>query len=446
MSFFRRVTDLSRNPMVGLVLVTGLTLGASGINFISQALLAFRFGAGTDVDSYAFSLSVPIFVAGLVASIISYTVVPMIAVEHDNPERRSGICFAFAWIGVGIGLLLALLSIPGLLIQPYALPSGSPIMANTELPAMILAGWFAAGAQVMGAMMTAQLIACRRPIAAALLGLLPGLSTSIALLALARLGIVVAVAGLFVGSLLAAAVGLYLQRMILLAHPARIDFRAEAGALMHNAIWAALALSCFSSFAVSDAYWAARMPEGSLASLSFVQRLIIGIGSLVVAGPSALFVPRFAAFVSVSDGRGFGRLLARTLMVVWGLGAASAALLYVCSEQMVALLFKRGSFGDDDVLSLSALFRDMAPGFVAMIGVVILMRALFCIKGTGRLAAILGGGWCLLYFGLSGLLHHRGALGIAESYSTSWIIMAIAMTALTFYRIGQIDRDGQHDA
>jgi peptidoglycan biosynthesis protein MviN/MurJ (putative lipid II flippase) len=147
----------------------------------------------------------------------------------------------------------------------------------------------------------------------------------------------------------------------------------------------------------------------------------------------------------VGDRDGFARLLARTLIVVLTLGGISVAILYAYSQEIVAILFRRGAFGQDDVVALASLLRIMSPGVVAMLSVVILMRALFCLKQAERIAAVLGVSWPLLYFVLSGALHGRGVSGIAYSYSIAWIVIAAMIAGYVFHRIDQIGDRAQGD-
>ena len=337
-----------------------------------------------------------------------------------------------------MALLLVLLAFPAALLQPLSLPRHSPVAAYPHLSVLIALGWAAAAMQVITAVLVAQLTASGRPVVAAMLWLLPGTGASISLLLHPALGIVQVATGFLIGCTAAALVGYSLQRRDIIFQLGHIDTRSEIKDLVRKGAWAALALSCFSSFAPSDAFWAGRMPEGSLASLGYVQRLIIGVGSLIVAGPSALYVPRFAAFVENHDGQGFARLLMRTLLIVLGAGAIVVTILFIWSDEVVALLFRRGAFSAEDVVRLGQLFRIMAPGVVAMLAAVILMRALFCLPRAEMAAAALGVAWSVLYFVLSGFLHEQSAAGIARSYTISWVLVASAIGAYAFRRISQI--------
>lgn len=432
---FQRIDSLRKSPLIGMVLVTGITLSASGVNFIAQALLAYRFGLGVSVDSYAFSLSMPIFIAGLIGSIVSYVAVPLIAVESENPARQAQVCTSvFITVGL-VALLLVVGAVPGIWMQIAALPKSSPIAMQPNLRLMMALAWLTGAMQIVSAVLVAQLTACRRPIIASLLALLPGSGTIVFLLVMSDPAVVTASFGFLTGSAAAAAGGYLLQRKMLRARIADIDLKNGMANLIRRGFWAALALTCFSSFAVIDSFWAARMPEGSLASLGYVQRLINGVSGLVVAGPSALYVPRFAALLERGERAAFARLLTRTLLFVALLGGTVALLLNLYSNEIVTVLFRRGAFSNSDVALVGSLLRAMVPGVVTMLAVVILMRAIFCMKNTQISSAVIGTSWPVLYFTVSGLLMHQGAIGIARSYTIAWVSIGLLALAYTFAKI-----------
>lgn len=421
-----------------LVVVTVLTVGASGINFLGQAFLAYRFGAGIETDSYTFSLAIPLFAMGVISTIISYTLVPLIASEGGNAARQTDICTASLRVGVLASAIVASLSVPATVLQPLTLPENSPLFSLGYLHTLILLAWLIAATQITGAVMTAQLNACHRPVIAAALSLIPGLAMVTALALFDSVGVLSAPLGLLAGSMVAALFGLFFQRDRIKLRLRFEDVKPRVPGIMLKSIWAALALSCFSGFMISDAYWASRMPDGSLATLGYAQRLIIGLGGLVVSGPSALFVPRFATLARSGDRVGFQRLLVTTLLAVWGLGACSFSVLILFADEAVAMLFERGAFSSNDTLALANAMSAMAPGAVAMLSVVILMRAVFCLEGTGPAAAVLGIGWCVLYFVLSGLLLELAVVGVAYSYSISWVIFMVAMLIFTLHKLKNI--------
>ena len=93
--------------------VTALAIFASILGLIVQVLVAQSFGIGSVVDSYFFSLSWPLLIAGVISSALSFTLIPKVAAlllgqESDMGEyiwsRYFGliiVIFSFAPVALG---------------------------------------------------------------------------------------------------------------------------------------------------------------------------------------------------------------------------------------------------------------------------------------------------------------------------------------------------------
>jgi putative peptidoglycan lipid II flippase len=425
--------------VIRLLVVTGLGVGGSLVNFLVQAVIAYRFGAGLNVDAYLFSLSLPAFAAGLIGICISYVAVPELARVADKPalerERSAGF---LAVVGI-MAAALILAGIPAMLLQPQLLlPPGSAIRAHPELRLLIGIAWATGGAQIINALLASRLNAMRRPIAASMLVLPPGLIAAAILVVLPPDGIWLAAVGLIVGTVAATGLGFLLQRNAF-AWPSLRLLREQAELPLYRSAWlSVLALTCFSSYVLIDSFWAPRVGEGALASLGYAQRILIGAGNLIAVGPSAIAVPMMARMVAAHDAAGFRRAM---ILLVGGVAAGAGCIAVVIasfSEGIVALLFKRGAFGEEAVGEVAAALFLLAPGMVGMLAGAMLMRALFCIPGSFAWAAMIGITWSLLYFLLSGLLIGRGVGGLATAYSLSWGIVAVAASFIVWHRAGKL--------
>lgn len=208
----------------------------------------------------------------------------------------------------------------------------------------------------------------------------------------------------------------------------------ELGKLFQSSPFTAVAMSCFSSYVIVDAYWGPRSGVGTLATMGYAQRLIIGFGSLVVAGPSAILVPRMIEFLREKNYHAFRQFLIRALVIVGGISTSVGLLLAIFAEQLIKLLFARGEFGYDQVILLASTLRNMLPGMVAMLISSIALRALFCFDKGDRVGALLGLAWTISYFFSSFLLYRRGAEGLAIGYSLVWILFSISVvTSVIFF-------------
>lgn len=418
------------------VIVTGFTLIASLMNFVAQATLAYRFGAGAAIDAYSYALSVPIFLSGVAASIISYTAIPMMAQAAHEPARARLIGRSLsAWLFLICGLI-AVAGFLAIWMQGILVPPAGQILDYPGLGPMIFLAWVAAAFQLLTALSVAQLNADGRPIVAASLGMSISTGTIAALLLFPSAGITVAMIGLVAGSALSASIGLLVARDHLLPPRLSSEVKEEMVKLARSALWAALALSCFASYFVIDAIWASRLGHGSLAAMGYAHRLVIGIGSLIVAGPSALFIPRLAKLVAERDSTGFRRLLLAAVAFIGIFGLICATAIFLFAPTLVGILFQRGEFDTADSMLVATALRHMTPGIVAMLISVILLRAIFCLPGLHIISAALGIVFSCSYFFFSWLLLDWGISGLATSYSISWTTFALCNIILIWKKSG----------
>ena len=416
-------------------LITGITLCASLLNFFAQAFLAFRFGVGSSADAYAFALSIPMFVSGLVAAVISYTVVPLIAAECPHPNNQVQLGNAMIRRALIGAALFSSVGVPAMWLQPALLQHAGRFSTDQMLPTLIMSAWCVAGVQIATAVAVAYLNATSRPLVAAVVALPTSIGTILALALIWQQGIASAMLGSLAGAIFALMVGIYGMGLKPWQSLETATMVRPPNANLISSTWAMLALSCFSSFVVIDAIWAPTLGEGALASLGYVQRVVIGVGSLAVVGPSALFVPRFASLLSSCDLVGFRRTATQGLGGMAIISIACATVMFLFADQIVTLLFQRGAFDSAASALVSNLLRNMAPGVAGMLVSVIAMRGLFCFPEAARGTAFLGLGWTLGYFSLSYLFLGLGVVGIARAYSICWIGLSILCTFYVFYLV-----------
>ncbi|MBD8737388.1 hypothetical protein IFS44_19085 [Sphingomonas sp. CFBP 13706] len=426
-----------------MLMVTGCGVGGSLVNFAAQAIIASRFGAGQNVDTYVFSLGLPTFLAGLLATCVSYIAVPEITRATADPEHERrlsgrllrGILVLAATLGLG--------ALPALLLQPaLLLPTGSTIRDQPQLPLLIILAWTTGGVQLVNALLIARLNAVGRQITAAMLSLPPGIVSILVLLTIPLHAIWVVAAGVLTGTLAVTLVGWWVQRDRFCWRSGSQTSGAAIVAIRSSVWLSVVALTCFSSYAVIDSFWAPRTGQGALAALGYAQRILIGAGNLVILGPSAIAVPILARIAVNGDVVRFRQTLALIVLSVGGAAGLIALGILGFSDEIVFLLFQRGAFDAAAAQQVASALAHLAPGMAAMLVGVMLMRAIFCIPDSFRHAAIIGLGWSVLYFALSGVFAKRGVTGIADAYSLAWITMAVVGSVILWQRAGALQSAG----
>lgn len=411
------------------LLVTALSLFGSFLGLLVQVLMANRYGSGVVVDAYLYAISAPTFIAGMIASMLSYTVVPRVARAQGQPEGSGRLTVSLLAASFCIAAVF-ILSNPLLQrVQIAALPPTSPLQELLAQTDLLLLGWFIAGMQILNASLCAILTGLKRAFIATLLNLWPYVGMLVFMLATFGHGIEQLAFGLLFGTSVSFAVAFYLLRDKILRQWRQVRWE-EVRTLVIRSPYTIIAMSCFSAYAVVDSYWGPRAGEGVLASLGYSQRIMIALGNLAVVGPSAILVPKFSELVVKGNREEFEQMLVQTLASTLGIGIVLAIVLYVGVEPLVKLLFMRGAFDQSDTLRVSNILRYCLPGMVFMLVSVIGLRILFCFTGVEKIAALLGLFWIVSYFLLSGLLVNLQGVGLAIAYSITWLVHCILLGAL----------------
>jgi putative peptidoglycan lipid II flippase len=95
----------------GVILSTGLNIGAKAISFINALVLIYLFGTNLGTDSYFLVISTIGFIASFVMGIVNYVMIPeaMRIKETESDEAQQAYVNFFIWLFVLIGAILALI-------------------------------------------------------------------------------------------------------------------------------------------------------------------------------------------------------------------------------------------------------------------------------------------------------------------------------------------------
>ncbi len=407
------------------LLITALSLVGSFLGLLVQLLMAQRYGSGVEVDAYLYAISTPTFVAGLLASLLSYTVVPRMAQHSENPVKQNRLIVSLIALASCTALFLLLIS-PALgYLQKDLLPERSLIQQQHNLQQLLLIGWVIAAMQIVLAAACAVITGLKKPITSTALNLGPYIAMLIAML-ISQGGTEQLAYGMLAGTCASLILALAMLQQRVYGHWQQIAWM-EVRALVMSSPYTIVAMSCFSAYAVVDSYWAPRAGEGVLASLGYSQRIIIALGNLAVAGPSAILVPKFSEIVAKGSQADFDTMFKRTLATTLAISCTLALCLYVGAKPLIQWLFTRGAFGQQDAARVAAVLQYCLPGMVFMLLSVISLRVLFCFRNIEKIGALLGAFWGVAYFVFSAIFIHAGAEGLASAYSLTWGVYFFCM-------------------
>jgi putative peptidoglycan lipid II flippase len=416
------------------ILVSLVSLLGSIISFTNQLVLARLFGASMSMDVYLIAVSLPMLVSGVLSAALSYSLVPTLMIYKSDATRYrhfNGLLL------VSFVILAIIISLTGIILAPAQIEIlGKPLSALARLDAVAIArvSWLSVGAVLIIGQLNAICNIESSFLLPVFVGIVPFIGMLIAGLFFATTYGILAIAwGLLGGYLVAIPILLFQKYSSLRFTTESLLLRGDVVKYLTKVPLISLSMLCFTVFQSIDAFWAPGIGIGKLAYLGYSQRMLVAIGSLVIAGPAAVMLPRLSE--AFADGRIIDLLKDTQLALRMILAVAMPIVICtsVLAKPLVVLLFQRGAFDQQATSGVVSILPLMMLGMLSMLCVVMIFKALFA-KQDNAIASIIGISTSLLYFGFSGLFSQlMGVIGIAFAYALSWMLV-LALSVLTLWR------------
>lgn len=417
------------------VLQIGLvTVLVKGVSFGKEMAVAARFGVGREMDAFVLAFAATSFISGVFISAFPAAFVP--AYHQARAERgvREAGLLPVEFLGLilvamaGLTLLLAAGNGPILhLLAPGLAPPASRLLRLAflgTLPLLVLQGI----SGVCGATLNAE----RHFLAPSVLPVLTPLAI-LASMALHRGGFQITdmvLALLAGGAFEAAALAWILKRTLphvsfrFLLPRARVlrSFLAQYFPMVFGSIF-------MGSTLVVDMGFAGRLGPGEASALGYAARVPALIITLSSGSIATAVLPQFSRLVALEQFDEIWTTLRNVLLIAMLASLALVIALSLCSEPIIALLFRRGAFTPlqvRQVARIQTMYFLQIPFFIAG---VFLARFIQAMKRNDLVlyGAILMAG---LNLGLDLLLAPRmGSAGIALSTSLVYFASALFLGA-----------------
>jgi putative peptidoglycan lipid II flippase len=408
------------------ILVSLATLLVNAISFLSQVVLAWKFGATSSMDIYLVGVSAPMFVSGLLTAALSYSLVPALVLRQSSAcsfNRFNGsLCLSFLIIAVSI-------SLAGLILSPVQLDILGHKFSNEErIQALAVArvSWITAALILMVAYLRGLQNANSKFLLASFTGLIPPLCVVVAGIAFVdACGLISIAWAMFIGLVIVAVVLVKKSAIRINNESLYLINDPDVKSYFRHLPFVALSMLSFTAFQMVDSYWAPFIGPGTISYLAYSQRLVVSIGNIVIAGPSAVILPSLSKAYADGHTDHILAIASRLLRMVLACSLPVAIFTTIFAEEIIILLFERGAFTRTDSVNLSALMPYMMTGMVPMLCVVILYRVLYAMQDFFP-AYVIGILTISLYFVLSGVFQiDFKAFGIAFAYASTWWIIFV---------------------
>jgi putative peptidoglycan lipid II flippase len=372
--------------MAQATVVIWLFAAIAGASRVAQdAAIAWRYGAGPIVDAYQFTLNLVNWPAAFVLSMLTLLVPPA-----EASLRRQGEGPVTLWrsemlgwtlVIAGLALPLAWAALHALIASNLAgLQGSAAAFAKSGVPLIVLA----VPVGLVGAVMSAWLIGLRGNVLT-LLEALPPLAMLVLVLVSSDLV-------LFWGTALAAALQVLaltcvLHRNHALPSPRLAASSDEWVAFRRAALTLLAGQMLFALTPLVDPFFAARLGEGQVATVSYANRLVLGLLGLIGLGLQRAGLPLLAHLMVSNPCKARKTVVRWSVAAVVG-GSLIGALIAALADPLVAGIFERGQFTAQSREAVAALLRyGMLQVPLFLVGLV-MVTALASERAVGFLAIV----------------------------------------------------------
>lgn len=358
------------------------TLFVKLLAVIKELVVAWKFGTADDLDAYLIALTIPSFIIAIVAGSFNAALIPTyIKVREQEGRKVAQQLFSGATIW-SIGLLVIttfLVIVAAPFYLPYLTGEFTPkkLALTYQLlwaisPMILLTGITV----VWGAILNAG----ERFVLVALAPILTPAVTMLFLLATDVWGVWNLAVGMIIGQFLEMVViGIALKRRGISLIPKwyGLDNNLKEVAGQYAPMIAGAFFMC--STELVDRSMAAMLPAGSVAALSYGNRIISLPITIATTGLSTAVIPYFSKMVARDDWTSVRQALKHYMGLIFVTTIPLTGAIVFLSEPIVRLLLQRGSFTAENtqlVAQVQACFALQIPFYIASVFAVRLNSAM----------------------------------------------------------------------
>lgn len=364
-------------------IIIGLLTGLSKFASVGKELVvAWRFGTGDELDAFVMAFVVPSFVITVVANSFSFALIPTY-IKVREQEGHKVAQKLFSGIMARAVSLLIVTAIAIVVTAPIYLPlmasgfSATKLDLTTRLlwtisPSILLYGII----NIWGGIMNAG----EKFALAAFSPVLTPLATVMMLITFPGWGIYTLVGGLICGSLIEMIIlGIGLRRQGVDIRPQWLKHDANSALVIKEYVPVIVGSFLMCSTTLVDQSMAAMLSPGSVAALSYANRVIALPLSLVTLALGTAVVPYFSQTIAQKDWRKINHTFKYYLKLIFATTIPLTIFFILASKLIIQILFERGSFNAEDtqlVSQIQILYALQIPFYIAAIFVVRLVNSL----------------------------------------------------------------------
>lgn len=356
------------------------------IGMLNQVVVSAHFGAGTTMDAYFVTYTLPFMLAMLAVVTIEAAVIPVYARVCTTGTKEQ----ASALFSTLLNLLLvvaALLTVVLIIFRSQAIFLSAPALDSSSMGLAVNLAPI-----VFPIFLLMVVISLLESILntegqfgwPAYAGMLVPLTTALLVIVAGRfLGVIALCAGLLIGLGLQLCVFLVRLRGVGLSYRPVLHIRSAAVSAVLIAAWPALLGSVAAQISpFVDQIFASFLSTGAISALNYALKLAsVPVGVIFVSVGRAV-LPHLSRQVATNDMKVFKETLRLYIFVV-GVGTTALAVgMIVLAHPLVAILFQRGAFSAENTNLTASALVGFALGLPPMALCFILIRAFSALGKT----------------------------------------------------------------
>ena len=378
-----RLKSVKEKIMGAAIIVAFFTLLCQLISIAKELIVAAYFGTGDDLDAFLIALLLPLFTINVLTGSFTSSFLPTFirVMKAEGLDRAQELFSGIMGWGVGLLCLVTLLLA---LLAPFYLPilcSGFSVakLKMTEsilirlLPIILFKGISNIWAGILNALE-------RFAFAAIVPAFVPLFSVVFILSAGVVWGIEALVIGTIIGfGMETIFLGVGLKKRGFSLRP-RANYPGPDMKIVMGQYFPMVAGALImGSTELVDKSMAAALATGSVAALSYGNKVILFVLGLAATAIGTVMLPFFSKMVVEEDWQNVRKTIGFYFGLIFGISIPAVFFIYWLSEPLVQIIFQRGLFTSADtqlVSSIQAFFSFQIPFYIAGIMLVRLISSL----------------------------------------------------------------------
>ncbi len=348
-SFVIRFKKLLGNPVVINVITVGcITFGIKLIGFYRETLVASTFGISLLLDTFIIAVLIPSFIQNVFVGALKNIFIPNYITEQNTSKKLGEFQSIVFCMIAGIMLFFSVLTyFASDFFIETVFPSKSSAFYNLVrrqliiiLPSLLFMGF----SSVISGLLQIK----DKFLSSTLIGVIPAISTIIALLFLKEeLGEMVLAYGFLIGVTLPFLFLLALGYKHKVIHIKKPKFNDNSRVMLRQ-----LPAKLTSGFLTGinpfvDQYFAAQLAVGSIAAINYGLKIPAFTSSIILIALGTVILPYFSKLINEDLIKGYHHLFKMLKMLLLATAIVTLVLIFF-SNEIVSFLFERGKFSSEN--------------------------------------------------------------------------------------------------